>query len=72
MIFTDEDLEILKRWSGGDASLGFDDLPKGKLAAMIARMEAAEWVAERFLPLQNDPTEDEKTRIRAWREAAGK
>lgn len=75
-VFTYEDLDILKRWSNGDTSLGFDDLPKRRLAALLARLEAAESVCNH---LQVAHPRDAHgggcsycVRLYRWRKAAGK
>lgn len=73
MTFTDDDLKWLKKLPD-NVVITFKDGPSVKLTALLARMEASEWVLKGFIKLEEEKENYDEVcrRVQAWRKAAGK
>ena len=70
--FTDNDVKILKAWTGNVDALAFDALPQGKLKALLSRLEAAERVCEHIEFYWPKGEANLERDLLLWRKAAGK
>lgn len=66
-MFSDEDLKRLKEYSLTEITLA-NYISKDVIGDLLARLEAAERVAERF----QDNTPEDTALFNAWRRSAGK